>query len=238
MHDIQAICARNNAELCDSICASHGVPGRFERSLWIQEKPGPAFYPNIITLTRNDVLEQTTAITALRARHPGIAVKDSFNTLDLTVMGMRRLFDAEWIAIEPQPVQRMIEQPLRWARVETAVDLTRWQAAWRGHVPPLPSPVFLPALLNDPSIVIRAAWQGDAIIAGFVLNRDSFGVIGLSNIFANDADRTMAATIDHAIAFVATSAPGASLVGYESGDDLTRMRACGFRSAGPLRVWV
>jgi hypothetical protein len=240
MHDRQALCARNNAEFCDSICASHGLPGRFERSFWIQEKPGPAFYPNIITLTRDDVLEQTTAIAALRARHPEIAVKDSFKTLDLTVIGMRRLFDAEWIAIDPQPVQRMIEQPMRWAKVETGADLTQWQAAWRGNFPPLPSPVFLPALLNDPSLAILAAWHGDAIIAGYVLNRDSFGVIGLSNVFADDAgrDRTIAAAIDHAIAFAAKLAPGASLVGYESGDDLTRMCACGFRSAGPLRVWV
>jgi len=31
--------------------------------------------------------------------------------------------------------------------------------------------------------------------------------------------------------------PGLPLVGYESGDDLARMKALGFTEIGPLRVW-
>jgi hypothetical protein len=236
MHDIQAICIRNNAEFCDRICRSHGVPGVFERSLWMQDQPGPAFYPNVITLTRDDVPEQTARISALRDRNPGIAVKDSFGTLDLAAIGMRRLFDAEWLWMEPQPARRTVEQPERWRSIETAEDLAQWQAAWRGNAAPLPSPVFLPNLLDDPSIAILAAWNGDAIIAGCILNRDSFGIVGLSNLFAAEADRNriFAPAIDHAV----EHAHGSMLVGYESGDDLARMHACGFRSAGPLCVWV
>src|SRR5882757_1951590 len=91
MHDVPAICVRNNAEFCDLICRSHAVPGVFEHSWWIQEKAGPAFYPNVITLTRNSIPEQTARVSALRALRPDIAVKDSFGILDLSTIGMRRL---------------------------------------------------------------------------------------------------------------------------------------------------
>jgi hypothetical protein len=236
MHDIQAISIRNNAEFCDQICRSHGLPGVFEHSLWIQEKPGPPFYPNIITLTRDDVLEQTAAIAALRAKNPDIAIKDSFNTLDLSESGLRRLFDAEWIWMTPEPSRHVASQPERWSRIDTAADLVRWQTAWRGEAPPLNSPIFLPTLLDDTSITFLAGWHGETIVAGCVLNRDKSGIVGLSNLFATEPghDRLIAAAVDHATDF----AQGSMLVGYESGDDLTRMRACGFHSAGTLRVWV
>jgi hypothetical protein len=88
----------------------------------------------------------------------------------------------------------------------------------------------------DPSITILAAWAGEAIVAGCVLNRDKSDVVGLSNLFAAEPghDRHIAAAIDYA----ADLAQDSMLVSYESGDDLARMRACGFHSAGPLRVWV
>jgi hypothetical protein len=236
MRDVQAICVRNNAEFCDRICGSHAVPGVFERSLWIQEKRGPAFYPNVITLTRNSILEQTARISALRTLSPDIGVKDSFKMLDLSTIGMRRLFDAEWVWMDPQPSRRIVNQPERWGKVESVTDLEHWQAAWRGNDPAPASPVFLPTLLDDPSITILAAWYGTAIVAGCILNRDSCDIVGLSNLFAAEAsrDRYLAAAVDQAIEF----AQGSMLVGYESGEDLMRMQACGFRSAGPLCVWV
>jgi hypothetical protein len=236
MRDIEMLCARNNAEFCDRICRSHGVPGRFERPLWIQERKGPAFYPNLVTLTRDDGAEQTAQIAALRARNPDIAVKDSFGTLDLADIGMRRLFDAEWIWMTAESSTEVAGQPERWDKIDDAADLTHWQAAWRGNQPPLARPVFLPDLLDDPAIHILAAWRDAAIVAGCVLNRDRSDMVGVSNVFAieDGRDRLTAAAVGRAIAFAA----GSMLVGYESGDDLARMLACGFRSAGPLRVWV
>jgi hypothetical protein len=40
------------------------------------------------------------------------------------------------------------------------------------------------------------------------------------------------------LAFADTLFPGTALVGYESGDRLDAARACGFATAGPLRVWL
>jgi hypothetical protein len=236
MLDVQAICVRNNAEFCDRICRSHAVPGVFERSLWIQKERGPAFYPNVITLTRNSILEQTARISALHALRPDIGIKDSFRMLDLSTIGMRRLFDAEWVWMDPEPSRRIVKQPERWGKVESVTNLEHWQAAWRENDPVLTSPVFLPTLLDDPSIIILAAWHGTSIVAGCILHRDSFNVAGLSNLFANEAsrDRCLAAAVDQAIEFT----EGSMLVGYDRGEDLMRMHACGFRSAGPLCVWV
>jgi hypothetical protein len=234
MDDEQLGCIRNNAEWCDLVCRSHAVPGTYERSLWIQPRIGPEFYPNAITLTKGDIQEQTERIAGLSASRSGISVKDSFNALDLSALGMRRLFEAEWIWLEPGQGGLSFDRPERWSKIESAAELTLWQSAWRGasHGPT----VFLPSLLDHPSVAFIAAWSGSAILAGCALNRDSNDIVGLSNFFSPAAARHayVTAAVHHATGF----AQGAPLAGYESGSDLTIMKSCGFRSVGALSIWV
>ena len=234
MDDAQLICIRNNAEWCDLVCRSHSVPGTYERSLWIQPGVGPEFYPNVITLARNDRQEQTERISDLLALRSSISVKDSFSALDLSTVGMRRVFDAEWVWMDPANSRHSFNMSERWSRIESVAELAYWQTAWRGAAPG--SPVFLPALLENSSIVFLAAWSGAAIVAGCVLNRDANNVVGLSNLFSPVAgrDRYFTAAINHASQF----ARGAPLVGYQSGEDLIRMKSSGFRSVGVLTVWA
>jgi hypothetical protein len=59
--------------------------------------------------------------------------------------------------------------------------------------------------------------------------------LGISNLFVpiGDDGGTRESCLGGAMDF----APGLPLAGYESGDDLARMKALGFAEIGPLRNW-
>jgi hypothetical protein len=59
-------------------------------------------------------------------------------------------------------------------------------------------------------------------------------VIGISNFFARDAATSWASCL----AFAGSLFPASTFVGYESGDGLAAARRHGFKTVGPLRVWI
>ena len=122
---------------------------------------------------------------------------------------------------------------LRSERVCTAAQLRDWQAAWDGGDG---TGVFRPALLDDPSVLVLALYDGEDRRGGFVLNRGA-GLVGLSNLFAaGSGDAT--AVWSAAITAAASHFPGLPLVGYEHGDDLLPALAGGFAPVGALRIWL
>jgi hypothetical protein len=90
--------ALNNAEWCDAVCRSHGLPTRFAGDVWVCLRRSPMFYPDAVTLAPAvapaDVLRDIDTSA-------GCSVKDSFATLDLAPHGFEVLFEAEWIRLGP-----------------------------------------------------------------------------------------------------------------------------------------
>ncbi len=87
---------------------------------------------------------------------------------------------------------------------------------------------------------ILAASDNAVVLAGVVLNR-SGSVVGVSNLFTSAAGRAAAepgAIWGDVVAVAATLFPGSPLVGYEKADDLGPAVDAGFRTVGPLRVWL
>jgi hypothetical protein len=89
----------------------------------------------------------------------------------------------------------------------------------------------VPPLLADPAVAVLAAERDGEIVAGVVANR-SPRVVGLSNVFGDDA------RFAGAVAAVRRFAPGMAVVGYESGEALERAVRDGFRVVGALRIWL
>jgi hypothetical protein len=230
-------CVSNNLGWCEAVLRTHGLAGAIAAGLWSCRQRVPPYYSNAMTLAPSDPAVQTELLRELAADlvRP-FSVKDSFAALDLAPLGMRPLFDAEWIwrdpsAGEPEGERRDVE----WRRVTSPVELDRWETAWGDDGSPTDTRVFLPHLLADRSVVLLAARDGDRIVAGCAANRAA-GVVGFSNFFADDADREPLMT--SAVREVMRLAPGLPVVGYERGEDLVRARRAGFRSVGPLRVWL
>ena len=109
----------NNALWCDAVC---GHRGRFEPTLWLGPDVVPPYYPHAITLTA-DTAEQ--AETLGRVLGPGPrAVKDSFAAHDLRGLGLKPLFEAEWLgrpSLPPPPAgqwRRLSDPDPNIARLE------------------------------------------------------------------------------------------------------------------------
>ena len=229
-------CVFNNLGWYEAVLRTHGVSGAITKGVWTCRQRVPAYHSNAITVDSSGAAVQTQVLRDLETvlERP-FSVKDSFAVLELAPLGLRPLFDAEWIWRDPSAGPPDDDRhDVEWRRVMGDEELGRWEAAWRSNGSPADTRVFLPDLLTSGEVVLLAAHQGDRIVAGCAANRTP-GVVGFSNFFTDDADREllMASAVGEAMRF----APGLPVVGYESGEDLARARRLGFQAVGPLRVW-
>ncbi|MFD7666240.1 hypothetical protein [Streptomyces sp. NPDC059788] len=240
--------ARNNAEWCDAVCRTHGIPGVFSDDGWTSARRTPPFYPDAVTLTDRPGTP-AELLARIDLASPGCSVKDSFACLDLAPAGFEVLFDAQWIhrpatAPTPRPVASPAGQPV-WDVLTEPGDLPAWTAAW-GAEPGDCGP-FRPELLaDDATRFLRARSADGTVVAGAVATL-SEAVVGLSNVFTasgvvSGTEATAAGTGPHdtwagCLSAVTARWPALPVVGYESGTDLEAAVANGCHTAGPLRIW-
>ncbi|MFF5054924.1 hypothetical protein ACFY1S_17260 [Micromonospora sp. NPDC000663] len=216
--DVREAAARDNADWCAALCASHGSAGRIDADAWSVPRRSPQWYPDAVTLRPG--VDPDALLDRIEGG-PGASVKDSFADLDLSGHGFEVLFDAQWI--HRPPTDRPAGTPL--APVDTAQRLAAWAAAHGG------GQLFRPRLLANPRVRVLARYdERDAVTCGAVVSGE--GVVGVSNVFTRTGDpadvwRGVLATL-----------PGVALVGYESGTDLALAIEAGFAPLGPLRVWL
>ncbi|KAB0266540.1 hypothetical protein [Microvirga brassicacearum] len=235
-HPSVELAARNNALWCDAVCRAHGRPGEFHDTLWFNRSGTPPFYPDAVTLAgASAVPEQWRALSALveLPRDGGWAVKDSFSSLDLRVLGFRPLFDAAWIGLKPAPEFAPLPADCRLADMRNEPELAAWECAWKGESE-RDGRIFKPSLLSEPGIIFVAIISEERLVGGGVLNKGA-GVVGLSNLFAREIEIEI--VWRSLVARAAEAFPGLPLVGYEQEPDLTAALRCGFTRIGSLRIW-
>ncbi|MEZ0068669.1 hypothetical protein ABIA32_004703 [Streptacidiphilus sp. MAP12-20] len=216
--------ARNNADWCEAMCRAHGLRGEFRSDAWTSPARTPPYYPDAVTLTEH--ADPDDLLARIDTGSGGSSVKDSFAVLDLTDRGFTPLFDAQWIA---RPADPPAVAP-HWQRIRTAGQLAAWEIGWDGGTDGL----FLPPLLEDPSVLVLAAPD---LGAGAVLSLGA-GVVGVSNLFTADEAVDPARAWHDCLAAASAHCPGLPVVGYESGEDLVAAERAGFTSLGPLRIWL
>ncbi|NRQ34598.1 hypothetical protein HII36_22560 [Nonomuraea sp. NN258] len=229
---------RNNAEWCEAMCRTHGLPSTFTERAWVSPRRTPVLYPDAVTLspdaTARDVLAGIDDTS-------GASIKDSYARLDLP--GYDVLFNAQWIHRPAEPPAGSPPGDLRaatgdeivWTAVADAAGVAAWQHACFADGPADrtggPVGLFRPAIL-DHATLLSGSIGGD-VVCGSVLNA-SGRVVGVSNVFAAgcDLDAAWAGTL----AMAHRLFPGRPLVGYESDVDCPLRH--GFAPIGPLRVWL
>lgn len=214
---------------------THGLSGTLTDGVWTCRGTAPPYYSNAMTVAPTWTAAQTKVLRDLAAEiERPFSVKDSFAAMDLGAMDMQALFDAEWVLRDPSAAPLGTEpRALDWRRVTGALELERWEAAWRDNGSPADTRVFLPGLLTIREVALFAAYRGGRIVAGCAANRTS-GAVGFSNFFAEDGDKDP--LVGAAVAETMRFAPGLPVVGYERGEDLARAIRLGFRPVGPLRI--
>ncbi|MEU4836038.1 hypothetical protein [Streptosporangium sp. NPDC023615] len=224
-----AVAARNNAEWCDLVCRSHGLPGAFGAGFWVNRGHGLPYYPDLVTLSPRTDAEDVAA--ALGAPAAGTGVKDSFATLDLGPAGYEPLFEATWIHRPAGPPGRSPGGGLSWEEVTSPEELDAWRSASGDEA----AGVLLPGLLETPGCGVVAGRASGRVVAGAMVNL-SAGAAGVSNVFCGerDPDEVWGGVLDAA----ARIAPGLPVVGYERDDALRAAIRNGCRPIGALRVWV
>ena len=229
-----AICVLNSVHWYEAVFRTHGLSGAPADGMWTSRGKPPPYYSNAVTLDPSGRVAQLAALQDLEvALGWSWTVKDSFSVLDLTSLGFRPLFDAEWIWRDPPVTPTRGRPDTAWRRVTTAAELERWEAAWRENGSPADPRVFLPELLANRTVALFAAYRRGVLVAGCAANR-SAEAVGFSNFFdVGDSDLTLAAAVNE----VARFGTGLPVVGYEAGETLVRVRTLGFRPVGPLRVW-
>ncbi|EEP70072.1 hypothetical protein MCAG_00399 [Micromonospora sp. ATCC 39149] len=215
----RTVAARDNADWCDLVCRAHGLAGAYDADAWSVPRRSPPWYPDAVTL-RPGV--DAARLLARIDTGPGASVKDSFADLDLTPYGFRVLFSAEWIHRPATAAPGGVAL----APVDSARGLARWAAAHGNEA------LSRPALLADSRITFLARHDGDGALTGGGVLTDTGQAVGVSNIFASDGD------LAGVWRGVVAACPGRPLVGYEPGGGLPPAEDAGFRSAGPLRVWL
>jgi hypothetical protein len=235
MNSESVTCALNSVHWYDAIFRSHGLSGEVADGMWTSRDRPPPYYSNAVTVTPSGVAANVATLRGLRdVLSAAWSVKDSFSVLELAPLGFEPLFDAEWIWLDAGEAPQGRDGGT-WQAVTTEADLERWEAAWRENGSPAESRVFVPAILANPTIALFAAYRAGAILAGCAANR-SVDAVGFSNFFVADGDEDVAAA--GAVSAVARFGAGLPVVGYQAGESLARVVRLGFRTVGPLRIWV
>jgi hypothetical protein len=111
--------------------------------------------------------------------------------------------------------------------------LADWATAWSEAG--ISVGLFRPELVVDDSVAVLGEYVDGRIVAGAILNFAN-GVMAISNTFAIvEGDDALWSTCLDAVQALFPSVP---IVGYESGGALAAAHRHGFRSAGPLRIWI
>jgi hypothetical protein len=239
MHGLLEAAVYENALWCDAVCEAHGGPGEFLDNLWLNLHGAPRFYPDAITLKPSHGTSGQKAAIADLVKVPskvGWAVKDSFQSLDLSDLGLKPLFDAEWI-VAPAAfnAEFSAHRDLIWRRIETGEELLFWEDTWAdGGIDPADSRTFMPSLLTKNGIRFVSAFSNDRLVAGGVLSTGA-GVIGISNVFAKGIGLEDA--LQGLTRFARGISTNLSVVSYDSGNALAAAHRLGFETMGHLRVW-
>ena len=214
----------------------------FAEDLWLCATKVPPLYPNLVTLGGTAAEQQAVqreAIDLLRSLDlsPNWAVKDSFRSLDLAPHGYELLFEASWLARDPDT--QTPRSPDDVLVVRDAAGLAAWEDAWRrdqaNEADTLPPRLFRDALLGNADVAFLALRRDGRIVAGAAANRAA-GVAGLTNLFIRGVPTDTAAST--LVAAISARFPGLPIVDYETEDRARELKRVGFRAIGPLAVWL
>ncbi|AZB44015.1 hypothetical protein CEF21_17780 [Bacillus sp. FJAT-42376] len=213
----------NNIDWCRIVSESHGAIAASADSVWGLYSKAPDFYPEIISFCRDADLAEVNDF--IKKGHVS-SMKDSYADLNLSPLGFEILFEAEWIYQEPAAHRVALQSG--WKVIATEHDLQKWTLT-NGL-----ENVIKPGLLKNKDVKIFMHETNDEI-SGFIANR-SHDVVGISNVLSpKTADGRIWGEIP---GLAAAEFPGLPMAGYEHDDDLIQAQLSGWKSLGPVRIWL
>jgi hypothetical protein len=214
---------RNNVIWCKKVSELHGGSHLTKSNVWGLTTKAPKFYPDVMTTNKAVTTQEVVEFIGNREI---LSVKDSFSNIDLSFWGFRILFEGEWIYHEAVSVP--FSHSNDWKIIQTEEEVVNWTTACGLEG------IITVDLLGDPEVVTFGKGEFNAE-KGFIVNQGG-KAIGVSNVFSQNPNRHEHWTEIPQI--VSTIFPRLPLVGYEHGEELKAALQMGWKSVGPLRVWI
>jgi hypothetical protein len=214
---------RNNVNWCEKVSELHGGSHLIKGNVWGLTTKAPKFYPDLITTDQSVTTQEAVEFIGNREI---LSIKDSFSNIDMSLFGFKILFEAEWICHEAVSVP--LSDSTDWRPIQTEEEVVNWTTACGLE------DIITADLIRDPEVVIFGE-GGLNDKRGFIVNQGA-KTIGVSNVFSkNPSNHEHWSEIPQ---IVSTKFPRLPLVGYEHGEDLKAALKFGWKSMGPLRVWI
>lgn len=223
MNDQQDTAVLNNIIWCGIVCEMHGITHASSENIWGLQSQAPIYYPDIITSNKDVTAQQV--INFIENREI-LSIKDSYANVDLGPFGYKILFEAEWIY--HSTISNFEQIPSKWRVIKTSKELKKWTSAYELEK------VIIPKILERNDVEIFMCEENGGM-SGFIANVGA-NAIGISNVFSDEISNIPIWT--EIAQIVASRNPGLPLVGYEQGNDLKAAVKSGWKSIGPLRVWM
>lgn len=214
----------NNVAWCAAVCRASGLGYSTHGGVWVVDGPAPARYPAVITTHRG-----TDPAEVIRlAPQSGVAVKDSYDDVDLTEAGGNRLFTACWYGLSRGGVPAAAPRGTR-TPADSAEGLARWSTESGA------GDVLHEQLLRVPGFsAVLVRHDGRVVAGATVLVTNGFA--GVTNLFTKNFDLSDASLALAAHLF--TDSRTEILGGYEQKDELDAALRAGAKVLGPLSVWL
>lgn len=228
MDHLLRLAIEDNVRWCSAVCKAHGADDILSTSLWLNHKPSPRYYPNIISREPGAQAQISKEIERLRALDTpvGWGIKDSFADLALAHLGFEAVVNGSWFGGVPDvPAQ----SPEHWKKALSVGELRNWEAAWDGESD---HHIFPDALLTDSRIEFWYKTVNGAIDAGFICFHTEYAV-GLSNWFSQSAQSIFDIG---AFDIIGANFPGVPVVFWSSDDNTPQQHAVA--RLAPLKVWI
>ena len=224
----------NNVQWYSTMAKAHGVAFEQTGTYWCADEAMPPYYSNYV-VAKQDGAHLARIDELLRnERLPRLTVADSFASLDEAALkdrGFTCLFEARWYGAAE--VRAAPAYGTTFLTVETAEQLSGWEARWRAWSPTDHPRVFPSSLLRVPGVTFRnMIVEGQAV--GGALTHEGAAAVGLSNVFFR-GEAAEGNALRSAAATVASANP---IVGYGTQKELDALKRVGFEDLGPHRVWI
>jgi hypothetical protein len=230
---------QNNAAWCDAVCRANAVETQVLEAggLWHSRSKAPRFYPDAIAVADGAFarLQKDAIARHVDGQRENWSAKDSYQALDLTSLGARALFSADWIVREPgQSLPQGNDLTCEIAESDT--DLIAWESRWASGDDGHAARLFQSGLLTEAGISVVSVRHNGEHIGGGILNLAA-DVAGFSNVYSMSPDMALQVWTG-LLAFSESLYPSTPVVGYEQGEELDLAFSLGFRSLGQLTVWL
>lgn len=237
MNDKRATAITNNLALYQAVLVSHDLELKRADDIYYLEKQAPPLYSNLVTRVNSwspDSIFRTIDHNFEVENWNEWSIKDSFQCLDLVPFGFEKLFNSQWLYLNPENFLKLDSSTqINFRIVANRRDLSVWIETW-GEDVELGERIYNEKLLANPNIHFVIGYLDEVPVYVALLNQSEPSVVGISNFFVQKETSIVWTEL---ISFILGKFGKVNIVGYEDNKTTSALSVLGVECVGDLSVW-